>query len=135
MASDGPTSAPNGVLLLVEDEPFLLTYMHKVLSREGYDVLTACSAEDAWELFQQEASRVRAVVTDVFMQGDWDGVELARRVNEAAPSTRVLLVTGYPSTRLLGPGRSVLEKPFTADLLKAAVGRLVGAAGSTGGTA
>ena len=128
MASDCSTLKPGDVLLVVEDEQFLLNYMHRILSRDGYNVLAASNAQDAWDLFQQEAPRVRAVVTDICMPGDWDGLDLVRHVSEVAPDIPVLFVTGYPPPGLLDPGRSLLEKPFTADLLKAAVKRLVGAA-------
>src|SRR5690348_2830698 len=118
---------PKGSLLLVEDEPFLLKYMETVLSRDGYEVRTAADAEEGWEQFQQEAARLDAVVTDICMPGDWDGLELARRVGEAAQDTPVLFVTGHAPEGPLGAHRSVLEKPFKPDQLRAAVARMVGA--------
>jgi CheY-like chemotaxis protein len=105
-------------------------YLRLVLSRDGYDVAAAFNAEDAWALFRREAPRVRAVVTDIRMPGGPDGLELARRVRQAAPNTPVLLVTGYPPSEPLGPNCSLLLKPFRADALRAAVGRMVEAGAS-----
>ena len=61
MPSTDSTLTPQGLLLVVEDEPFMAHYMRLVLSRDGYyDVAATFNAEDAWELFQREAPRVRA---------------------------------------------------------------------------
>jgi CheY-like chemotaxis protein len=95
------------------------------LREEGYDVLTASNAEEAWNLFLREGAQVRAIVTDAVMPGGWDGLELARRVRVAAPATPVLLVTAYRPPRPLGPRCAMLPKPFTIEALRFAVRQLV----------
>ena len=87
MPAEFPTTASKGSLLIVDDEPTIAKYMGLVLGREGFEVLTALDAEEGWELFQRQAPQVRAVVTDWAMPGDWNGLELARRVREASPTT------------------------------------------------
>jgi CheY-like chemotaxis protein len=126
MPADQPTTPSKGSLLVVDDEPTIAKYMGLVLAREGYHVLTAFNAEEGWEVFQQAAPQVRAVVTDIAMPGDWNGLELARRVREASPNTPVLLVSGYEPPGPLDPYSGLLAKPFTADLLRTAVRRMVG---------
>jgi CheY-like chemotaxis protein len=101
----------------------MAAYMRLVLERGGYTVATASDAEGAWALFQREAPRVQAVVTDIRMPGGWDGLELARRVREASPTTPVLLVSGFEPSGPLDACSGLLPKPFTADLLRAAVRR------------
>ena len=108
----------------------MAAYMRLVLERGGYTVATASDAEGAWALFERETPRVRAVVTDIRMPGGWDGLELARRVREAAPTTPVLLVTGHSCSEPLGPNCSLLAKPFSPEALQAAVRRAVAAGGS-----
>ena len=125
MSPTDSTVRPNGLLLVVEDEPSMAAYMRLVLERGGYTVAAAFNAEEAWALFQREAPRVRAVVTDIRMPGGWDGLELARRVREAAPSTPVLLVSGHSCSEPLGPTCSLLAKPFSPEALRAAVRRAV----------
>lgn len=126
MPVDQPTTASKGSLLIVDDEPSIAKYMGLVLAREGYQVMTAFNAEEGWELFQRTAPQVRAVVTDIAMPGDWNGLELARRVRESSPNTPVLLVSGYEPPEALGAsGAGLLSKPFTADLLRTAVRRMV----------
>ena len=124
------TASPKGLLLVVDDESSMARYMRLVLSRDGYDVAVTFNAEDAWALFQREGPRIRAVVTDLYMQGGADGLAWARRVRQSAPNTPVLLVTGYPPSEPLGPNCSLLPKPFSADALRAAVARMVEAGGS-----
>jgi CheY-like chemotaxis protein len=124
MPADSPTTASKGSLLIVDDEPSNATYMGLVLIREGYHVLTAYNAEEGWELFRREVPPVCAVVTDLAMPGDWSGLELARRVRQASPSTPVLLVTGFEPSGPLDLCSGLLPKPFTADLLRVTVRRM-----------
>lgn len=113
------------LLLVVDDEHFITQYVGAVLRKEGYEVLTARDAGEAWQLFEREGSRVRAVLTDMAMPGDWDGLELARHVRATSPTTPVLLMTGYSLAGSLGSLCELLPKPFTADTLRSAVRRMI----------
>lgn len=112
-------------LLVVGEESFTAEYIAPALRVEGYNVLTASNAEEAWELFLRKVPRVRAIITEGVMPGGWDGLELARRVRMAAPETPVLLVTAHRPPRPLGPRCAMLPKPFTLEALRFAVRRLV----------
>jgi DNA-binding NtrC family response regulator len=125
MPADHPSITSKGSLLVVDDEPSIAKYMGLVLSREGYHVLTAFNAEDGWELFQREVPQVSAVVTDTTMPGDWNGLDLARRVRQTSPNTPVLLVSGYEPSGPLESCSGLLPKPFTADLLRATVRQMI----------
>jgi DNA-binding response OmpR family regulator len=59
------------------------------------------------------------------MPGDWNGLELARRVREASPTTPVLLVSGHEPSGPLDACSGRLPKPFTADRLRAAVRQMI----------
>lgn len=110
MPADHPILASkSSLLLLVDDEPTITKYMGLVLGREGFQVLTAFNAEEGWALFQRQVPRVRAVVTDLAMPGAWNGLELARRVREAAPNTPVFLVSGYKPSGPLGVPRHAIS--------------------------
>jgi DNA-binding NtrC family response regulator len=125
MPADQTTTASKGTLLVVDDEPSIAKYMGLVLMREGYHVLTAFNAEEGWEIFQRATPQVRAVVSDIAMPGDWNGLELARRVREASPATPVLLVSGYDPPPSVDLANGLLSKPFTADSLRGAIRRMV----------
>lgn len=130
MTDGPPTSDSKGSLLVVDDEPSITKFIGLVMAREGYQVLTASNAREAWKLFQQQEPSVRAVVTDMAMPGDWNGLDLARRVHESSPNTPVLLVTGYEPPNPPDPCNDTLPKPFTANLLRTTVRTMTGQAGS-----
>lgn len=70
-----------------------------------------------------DCERVDLIVTDYYLAGDMDGIDLTTRVKLRSPGTRVLLITGFhdPSItrRALAAGADgVLHKPFALPALK-----------------
>ena len=68
-------------VLLVDDDPILLSVLSRRVSRAGYDVRTASSGADA--LKQLEGLWPALLVVDLMMPG-MDGFELCRRVKRIA---------------------------------------------------
>ena len=85
------TDAP--VLLLVDDEARILSALRRVLRRESFEILTSESAAEALRLL--EARRVDAILCDQKMPGS-SGLDLLARVADRHPTTRRLLITGWP---------------------------------------
>jgi DNA-binding NtrC family response regulator len=79
-------------LLVVDDEVDMLTLLRNYLSREGYEVRTAPSAEVALQLL--EDCDFDVVLTDLRMRG-MDGLELVREIRTARPETQVILMTAF----------------------------------------
>jgi len=79
-------------LLLVDDEQEFLDGTSRALRRRGFDVQTACGAEEALELVQ--VSRFDVAVLDVKMPG-MNGVELFRRLRARWPWMPVVMLTGH----------------------------------------
>ncbi len=112
-------------VLVVDDEPTVTKGCRRILTEQGYDVLTTESGRDAMNrAFAQEFD---LVLTDLKMP-DLDGMELVRALRRERPRTAVVIITGYgtvPSaveaTRL---GVSdYVEKPFTPAEIVEAVDR------------
>ena len=85
---------PNDSVLIVEDTPLNLKLVRVLLSRHGFDVRTASTAEEALEAVQQ--SRPGLVLTDVQLPG-MSGLDLTRKL-KSDPSTRditVLALTAF----------------------------------------
>lgn len=85
---------PNHPVLIVEDTPVNLKLVRFLLTREGFDVRAAASAEEALEILKD--FRPRIVVTDIQLPGI-DGLELTRRL-KSDPATShvvVLALTAY----------------------------------------
>jgi len=81
-------------ILVVDDEESLLAVLSQVLKRDGFDVTTAKSAEEALEIFQQNPFPL--VVTDIVMQG-MTGIDLLESIKKAQPETQVIVMTSYAS--------------------------------------
>jgi two-component system cell cycle sensor histidine kinase/response regulator CckA len=106
-----------GTVLVVDDEPLLLTMAEMILGDCGYTVLKADSGEKALALLSRDDAMVDLVVTDLVMPG-MSGRELMERIRQLAPGTKLLWMSGYvmPADRQLGT--TYLQKPFTsAELL------------------
>lgn len=79
-------------ILAVDDEVEMLTLLRNYLTREGYDVQTATSAEIALQLLENRDFDV--VLTDLRMRG-MDGLELVREIRTTRPETQVILMTAF----------------------------------------
>ena len=114
-----------GTILVVEDDPGVRRLGERILAAAGYTVLTAIDGAAALGVLAAHAGSVELVVTDVIMP-TMGGRELARRVVEARPGTRVLFTSGYPGDILTGDGTlpkgaPFIGKPYAADELIATV--------------
>ena len=112
-------------ILLVEDREDVRNLFVGVLRTAGYEVLCAASGREALEILEQNHGPIELLVTDIVMPG-MRGPELARRVREQRPETRVLFVTGHAGDvdSMLedhGPGTVLIVKPFGPERLLEAV--------------
>ena len=98
-------------VLVVEDEPLVRMLAVDYLERAGFAVLEADCGSDALKTLADHRE-VAVLFSDVNMPG-MDGVELARRVHEAAPRVRVILTSGrdVPCKCIPGDG-AFLPKPY-----------------------
>jgi DNA-binding NtrC family response regulator len=117
-------------ILIVDDEPTLLKMMAVYLGRLGYAVTTTGTTEEAWAMVEGAPGEFHAAVLDATMAGI--GLhDLAGRMLAANPGLSVLAASGYPvdmsALAARAPGRvEFLQKPFTPEMLAAAVRRLLG---------
>jgi signal transduction histidine kinase len=107
-------------VLVVDDDPFALRSMAKVLGGESYQVVTAASGSEAIDLLKQDSFDL--VLTDLKMPGI-DGLEVLREAREIAPQAVVLILTGYASLEsaieaLRKGAYDYLVKPCSDDELK-----------------
>lgn len=112
-------------VLIVEDEKSLASVAGRVLSRLGYSVHTAYSAEAALKVLGTVTDPVHLLITDMVLPGK-DGAALAREARVLRPALKVLFMSGYSEESLrlrgaVGPGVHLLEKPFTVEGLAARV--------------
>lgn len=81
-------------ILLVDDDEVFREQLGRAFSRRGFDVSLAASATEALDSLDS-GTPDRAIV-DLRMPGG-DGLELLRDLRAAAPSIRIVVLTGYGS--------------------------------------
>ncbi len=121
-----PEAAPATVeggrerILVVEDDPTVLTLTLDMLSGLGYQVVTATNANEALEVIQSDAP-IDLLFSDVVMPGGVSGVSLARTARELRPGLRVLLTSGYVGEGAVLETKEfpLLDKPYETRLLSA----------------
>lgn len=120
-ASSAPAKVGSGAILMAEDEESLRYLLNRILSGAGYEVTLARDAEEAIEMFDDQAAKVQLLVTDIVLPR-MSGVALAELFQNRFPGREVLLISGYSkemcmSKGIVRPGFHFLQKPFPPDVL------------------
>jgi CheY-like chemotaxis protein len=111
--------------ILVVDEPGLLRVVSAHLGRKGYRVLASRSPEEAFQQWSQYREEIDLILTDLELEAELNGAELAAILVQQKPTLRIVYMSGG-HFHLLGPGScegQCLEKPFTSEALLSAVER------------
>ena len=98
-------------ILVVDDEPEVRALVREILELHGYKVIDTGDPAEARRL--TEAQPVHLLLTDVVMP-IMNGIELAKRVETASPTTKIVLMSGYSTAAVKGSGRPLVAKPFKA---------------------
>ncbi|CAD5374171.1 Type 4 fimbriae expression regulatory protein PilR [Rubrivivax sp. A210] len=120
-------------LLVVDDEPDLRTLYELTLLREGYDMASAGSVEEAWALLQERGSAgFQLVITDMRLP-DGTGLDLLRRMDEAGRREKTMVITAYGSPEnaveaLKAGAYDYLTKPVDLRQFRAVVASALGRA-------
>jgi DNA-binding NtrC family response regulator len=112
-------------ILVVDDEPFVVSVVCRILQNAGFTVLSAISATHALAVAERFQGPIALMLSDVVMPG-LSGPALAELFTLMRPETKCLFMAGFPDTpevcdRILGPGHPFLPKPFDAQQLVAKV--------------
>lgn len=83
-------------ILIVDDEGSVLETLRLVFEQEGYQVATASSCHDALEVLDNGDS-FDAVITDLNMEAEDIGLEVARAAVKRKPKPAVVICTGFAS--------------------------------------
>jgi len=109
-------------ILVIEDEPALLSLMDDLLTCAGYAVSPAENGRIAMEILRQNA--VHLVITDLVMP-EQEGIETIRKIRGLQPNLPIIAMSGggvvepdrYLSiAKAMGANR-LLPKPFATELL------------------
>ena len=103
-------------ILIVDDEPALVSLAEEILSSFGYKTFTASSAIEALEVLDKE-QKVDFLLSDIIMP-EMDGYALAKIVKEKYPHIIIQFSSGYNAVDNKRNGMSknvdVVNKPYSA---------------------
>lgn len=119
-----------GHILLVDDEPMIVTLNRQVLERLGYTVYATTDSKEALDRFTADPSEFDLVITDQTMP-DLTGVELSGKLLELRKDIPIILCTGYSAVvneeQALDAGiKKQLEKPVSRKELAQAIKEVLG---------
>jgi PAS domain S-box-containing protein len=116
--ADLPARGGAETILMVEDEPSILSMGMSMLKRLGYTVLTATSPDEAMALAKHHSGTIDLLITDVVMP-EMNGKELSEKLHEIRPDLKVLFMSGYTADVIahrgvLEGGVHFIQKPFSS---------------------
>ena len=120
-----PPARGHGKILLVDDEPMVLTLERRILVRLGYEVSCASGGPEALAQLRAEPGRFDLVITDQTMP-QMSGLALLAIIQRENPGMPVIICSGYShnldheSARRAG-ATALLPKPFEVAELSAAI--------------
>jgi CheY-like chemotaxis protein len=119
----GPDIRGRETILLVEDEPAILSLTTTMLERQGYTVLAASTPGEAIRLGREHPGEIHLLMTDVVMP-EMNGRDLARNLQSLCPRIKRLFMSGYTANVIahqgvLDAGVQFIQKPFSIKELAA----------------
>src|ERR1700739_1386576 len=85
-------------MLIVDDEPNVCFTMKLIFEQEGFDVETAATAREGIELIQSD-HHFDVVLTDLHMEKEDAGLDLARVAKQLEQPPLLIVITGYASMK------------------------------------
>ncbi len=120
-------------VLLIEDEPAVMSYVRAALERSGYSVVCTESGADGLELLQ--SGEFLGVVSDMRTPGGVDGADVHAWVARHRPelASRIVFITGDIANEetvatLRQTGAPCVEKPFRVQQFISVVEKTMGKA-------
>lgn len=118
-----------GLVLVVEDEPIMRKIAIRVLTSEGYEVLTAENGRQGIELYNLHYNEIKLVLLDMVLP-DYSGKDVYIEMKKINPDVKVLLNSGFSHDRRLAEAfelgiKHFIEKPYTMEKLSCAVHKAI----------
>jgi CheY-like chemotaxis protein len=109
-------------ILLVDDDPDLISAFEAILYNKGYEVITAISKSEGIDKLQKNNPDL--AILDVMMEEEHDGFEMAREIKKNRPELPVIMLTGISDVTGVNfraamadpswlPADEYLDKPVT----------------------
>jgi DNA-binding response OmpR family regulator len=116
------------VVLVVEDDQLIQGMVEEALTEGGFESVITTSGEDAVALLEKNHNKYRALITDINLNGDLIGWDVAKRARELSPGLPVIYMTGASGDEWTSrgvPQSILLTKPFAPAQVVTAVAQLL----------
>ena len=119
-------------ILIIDDEPYILLMLKKMLERAGYEVDLASNGREGMAVFEQNSADL--VITDIIIP-DKEGLELILEMKKKRPELKIIAMSGggrispesyLECARHFG-AEKVFQKPFRQKEIVSAVKELLSA--------
>jgi len=119
-----------GKILIIDDEPYILLMLKKMLEKSGHEVDLATNGREGIELFEKEPADM--IITDIIMP-DKEGLEIILEMKNTYPDLKIIAISGggrvspesyLECARHFGATR-VFQKPFSRKEIVSAVNELM----------
>jgi len=123
--------------MVVDDEPIVGERLSSTLTKDGFAVE---AFTDPTEALSAVASRPFDIVICDIRMGDIDGIQVMRKVLDASPGTKVIMITGYATLELAHESLTkgafdFIAKPFKLGEIRKTIAKAKAALESEGGSA
>ena len=117
-------------ILIIDDEPYILLMLKKMLERAGYKVELASNGKEGMDIFRKQTTDL--VITDIIMP-DREGLELIIEMKKTRPDLKIIAISGggrispdsYLECATHFGAEKVFQKPFRQKELVSAVRELM----------
>ncbi len=114
-------------IFIIDDEMIMRESLAGWLKRDGHEVVSAASGEDAMQILKN--SRFDILLVDIKMEG-MSGLEVLKRVKESDPDVAVVMITAYASIStaveaMKNGAYDYLLKPFDPDALGVLIDKII----------
>lgn len=118
---DAPEVPSGGVVLIVDDEEVVRSTAERIVSRMGFEVVTAHDGQLGAAAFREHVDRLKLVLLDLTMPR-MNGEESFRQMRKVSSNVPVLLMSGYNQQTAIARFTDLglagfIQKPFSAKAL------------------
>lgn len=121
-------STQNIKILVIDDESAIRGVLSASLRDEGYQV--AVASDGATGLEMMSALRPDVVLLDIWMPGEFDGLEVLRRARSGSPSTQFIMMSGHGTIETAVKATKLgawdfVEKPLSMDKISILISNII----------
>lgn len=114
-------------ILVIDDEQIIRDGCSRILSKDGWEVITAENGKQGLALIQDRLKSLDVILLDLMMPG-MNGMEVLERALTISPELLIIVITGYATVEsaveaMKKGAYDFISKPFTPDQLRIVVKR------------